>query len=83
MLIVYRDDVLLRIPAAATSLYPALSELPSSKLSIDGIRDLIRRTRQFGMDGQLTLTCQVVGDCTEHESKSDLAKSHGSQGGEP
>jgi hypothetical protein len=47
-LVVYRDDVLLRIAARATSLHPPLPCLPVSKLSIDAIRDLVRLVRGSG-----------------------------------
>ena len=39
VLVVYRDGILIRIPARATSLYPAPPCLPVSKLSIASIRD--------------------------------------------
>jgi hypothetical protein len=35
-------DAVLKIPIAATSLHPAPQGLPSSKLSLDAIRDLVR-----------------------------------------
>ena len=41
VLVVFRDDVLLRVPVAATDLSPARPCLPTSKLSLAAIRDLI------------------------------------------
>jgi hypothetical protein len=37
-----RGRAVLRIPIVATSLHPAPLSLPSSKLSLDAIRDLVR-----------------------------------------
>jgi hypothetical protein len=37
-----RGRAVLRIPIVATSLHPVPLSLPSSKLSLDGIRDLVR-----------------------------------------
>ena len=41
----YVDDhgrAVLRIPIRATSLHPAVPDLPTSKLSLEAIRDLVR-----------------------------------------
>ena len=46
--VVYRDDILLKIPVMATSLHPASPRLPSSKLSADSVRDVVRVAREFG-----------------------------------
>lgn len=46
--VAYRDDILLKIPVVATSLHPASPRLPSSKLSADSVRELVRITREFG-----------------------------------
>jgi hypothetical protein len=40
--VVYRGDVVLRLPIRATSLYPEPPRLPTSKLSLQAIRDLVR-----------------------------------------
>jgi hypothetical protein len=45
--VVYRDNVLLKIPVVATSLYPGSPRLPSSKLSADSVRELVRVAREF------------------------------------
>lgn len=41
-LVVYRGDVVLKLPIRATSLCPASPRPPSSKLSLAAIRDLVR-----------------------------------------
>jgi hypothetical protein len=40
--VVYRGDVVLRLPIRATSLYPESPRPPASKLSFQAIRDLVR-----------------------------------------
>ena len=47
--VVYRDDILLKIPVAATSLHPTSGRLPSSKLSADSVRELVRVAAEFGL----------------------------------
>src|ERR1700688_4509470 len=77
VLVVYRDGVLLRIAARATSLHPPPPRLPVSKLSIDGIRELVRLTRRSGKIQRGTSAHHHRDDGLQHESESDLAKSHG------
>jgi hypothetical protein len=80
VLVRYHDDILLRVRAAATDLHSVRLSVPSSKLSLDSIRDLLRlsgRTTQGGWANQ------QVNDSLEHGSESNLASSHGSLGGEP
>jgi hypothetical protein len=43
-MVVYHGDVLLRLPVKATSLCPASPCPPTSKLSLQAIRDLLRLT---------------------------------------
>jgi hypothetical protein len=43
----YRDDILLKIPVAATSLHPTCPRVPSRKLSADSVRELVRVAREF------------------------------------
>jgi hypothetical protein len=50
-LVVYRDDVVLRLPIRATSLYPASPRPPSSKLSLAAIRELVRLALSGGPTG--------------------------------
>jgi hypothetical protein len=83
VLVIYRDDVLVKIPAAATSLFPAPACRPLSKLSIDGIRDLVRFAKRLQQTGQRASANQPSHDCLKHDSESDLANSHGSPRGEP
>jgi hypothetical protein len=40
--VVYRGDTLLRVPVSATDLRPASPRQPTSKLSLQAIRDLVR-----------------------------------------
>jgi hypothetical protein len=40
--VVYRGDIVLRLPIRATNLCPESPRLPASKLSFQAIRDLIR-----------------------------------------
>ncbi|WP_250265995.1 hypothetical protein [Rhodovastum atsumiense] len=44
--VVYRGDVLLKLPIRATNLSPASPSLPTSRLSLEAIRDLIRLALQ-------------------------------------
>ncbi|CAH2810176.1 MAG: hypothetical protein CBARDCOR_6784, partial [uncultured Caballeronia sp.] len=45
--VVYRDDILLKIPVAATFLHPTSERSPSSKLSAYSVRELIRVAREI------------------------------------
>jgi len=45
--VAYRDDILLKIPVVATSLHPTSPRVPSSKLSADSVRELVRVAREF------------------------------------
>jgi hypothetical protein len=40
--VVYHDDTLLRVPLSATDLHPASLRQPTSKLSLQAMRDLVR-----------------------------------------
>jgi hypothetical protein len=40
--VVYRGDTLLHVPVSATDLHPALLRQPTSKLSLQAMRDLVR-----------------------------------------
>ena len=62
--VVYRGDVVLRVPIRATSLDPDTPPLPTSKLSLAAIRDLVRlavpRERtDLGAIGQTSAAAQV------------------------
>jgi hypothetical protein len=54
--VAYSATVVLKIPVAATNLHPAPPALPRSKLSLDGIRDLLRLTARDGGTGQPVCT---------------------------
>lgn len=45
--VAYRGDIQLKIPVMATSLEPTSPCLPSSKLSADSVRELVRVAREF------------------------------------
>jgi hypothetical protein len=45
--VAYRDDILLKIPVVATSRHPTCPHVPSSKLSADSVRELVRVAREF------------------------------------
>jgi len=49
VLVVYRKDVLLRIPVTATSLFPAPRPLQMAKISLDAVIELVDLTRQLGI----------------------------------
>jgi hypothetical protein len=74
----YRGDVFLKISAAATNLYPAMPRRPSSKLSIDAIRSLIREFK-ISQDVGQSRPDEHQGD----ESRASLSGFHGSLRGEP
>jgi hypothetical protein len=74
--VVYRDDILLKIAVAATDLQDASAPTPVSKLSVDGIRDLLRHAGQLGQFGR-----EKTGDGVQQASKSGRASPNGSPGG--
>ncbi|WP_208245786.1 hypothetical protein J4T87_0021310 (plasmid) [Rhizobium sp. T1473] len=83
LLVVYRDDVFLKIPISATNLYPSAPDVPSAKLSTASVRDFIRLV--IGAKAQAP---QSSDDMAEHDSltsetESPLSKPHGSLEGEP
>lgn len=45
--VVYRGDILLKIPVVATSLHLTSPCLPTSKLSADSVREVVRVAREF------------------------------------
>jgi hypothetical protein len=45
--VAYRDDILLKIPVVATSLHLTSPRVPTSKLSADSVRELVRVAREF------------------------------------
>ena len=77
MLVDYRDGVAIKIATRATSLYAAPPDRPVSKLSIDGIRHVLRFARKSGrLDPK-------SGDHPLCEDHLDLATSRSPKGGEP
>ena len=70
--VVYRGDVVLRVPIRATSLDPDTPPLPTSKLSLAAIRDLVRlavpgERTDLGAIGQTSAAAQV-GDAADAAS---------------
>jgi hypothetical protein len=83
VLVVYRDDVLLRIPAAATSLCPETLRPAPCKLSIGGVRELVRLAKRSGRAAQRARAHDAEKNCSGDESKPGASGFHGSLRGEP
>ena len=83
LLVVYRDDVFLKIPISATNLYPSAPPLPSSKLSAASIRDFIRLVNSAKTQEPRSAVDKPDHDRLTSETESPLSKSHGSLDGEP
>jgi len=76
--VAYRDDILLKIPVVATSLHLASPHLPSSKLSADSIRELVRIAREFESPETQRSTWNSNKDCLmidEDQETTDLVDS--------
>ena len=86
-LVVYRGDILLKLPIGATSLAPAppLGALPpaSSKLSLGAIRDLIRLASQVTQTWRSASGEDPGAERTEGDTEPISETSRGSPGGEP
>jgi hypothetical protein len=67
--IVRRNGLLLRMPASATSFVPATTRPPACKLSIDGIRGLVRLARASGHGER-----RALADCPDHEDFGNESK---------
>jgi hypothetical protein len=74
----YCGDVFLKISVAATSLHPATLRPPSSKLSIDGIRNLLRLAKLSNQYSE-----HHPDNDQENESGSGLSGFYDSLRGEP
>jgi hypothetical protein len=55
--VVYRGDTLVRVPVSATDLRPASPRQPTSKLSLQAIRDLVR----LAAPGSCVMPAETVG----------------------
>ena len=80
---VCRGDTLVRVPVSATDLYPDLPRPPTSKLSLQAIRDLVR----LAALGERTIPAVIVGPPTVEQvadgaGVSPPASPHAT-GGEP
>jgi hypothetical protein len=81
--VVWRGDVVLRLPIGATSLCPEPPRLPTSKLSLQAIRDLVRLAAPGGRTSPV-----AVGETPAAEQAGDGADaaspaSRRAAGGEP
>jgi hypothetical protein len=54
--VVYRGDTLVRVPVSAIDLYPDLPRPPTSRLSLQAIRDLVR----LAASGERTIPAVIV-----------------------
>jgi hypothetical protein len=81
--VVYRGDVVLRLPIRATSLCPASPCPPASKLSLQAIRDLVR----LAVPGERTIPTAVGEAPVAHQVGEDAdaasLTSRRATGGEP
>jgi hypothetical protein len=66
--VVYRGDIMLRLPIRATSLCPESPRLPTSKLSFQAIRDLVR----LAVSGERTSPV-AIGETAAIEQAEDAA----------
>jgi hypothetical protein len=82
-LVVYRGDVLLKVPIRATSLAPAASRPPSSKLSLEAIRDLVRLAVHQGQTSRPAIAEAPAAARTGDDAEPALASSRRATGGEP
>jgi len=80
--VVYRGDVLLKLPIEATSLSPAPPPV-SSKLSLGAIRDLIHLASQVAQTQQSAFGEDLGAERPESDTEPVLATSRRSPGGEP
>src|SRR3954465_6717737 len=81
-LVVYRGDVLLKLPIGAPSLSPAPPPA-SSKLSLGAIRDLIRLASQVTQTQRSASGEDLGAEPPESDTEPVLATSRRSPGGEP
>ncbi|MFD1985564.1 transposase [Mesorhizobium newzealandense] len=83
LLVVYRDDIFLKIPISATDLYPPAPDAPTSKLSTASVRDFIRLASIAKVQARQSSVDRTEHDSLTSETESPLSKSHGSLEGEP
>jgi hypothetical protein len=83
VLVVYRDGISLRISIGATNLRPASPYIPVSKLSIAGIKYLVRLAKGSGDFRLGSVSRRHRDDCVNDESEPDPAQLHGHLGSEP
>lgn len=83
LLVVYRDDVFLKIPISATNLYPSAPDLPLAKLSTTSVRDFIRLVCSAKAQAPQSSFDIPEHDSLTSETESPLSDPHGSLEGEP
>ena len=82
-LVVYRGDVVLKLPIRATSLCPASPRLPSSKLSLAAIRDLVRLALPRARTSRAATVEAPTVERVEDDAQAAPATSPRMTGGEP
>ncbi|WP_210160851.1 hypothetical protein, partial [Sinorhizobium fredii] len=82
LLVVYSDDVFLKIPVSATNLYPSAPGMPSAKLSTTSVRDFIRLANCARAQAPQSSVDMAEHDSLTSETESPLSKPHGSLEGE-
>jgi hypothetical protein len=70
--VAYRDDILLKIPVVATSLHPTSERLPSSKLSADSVRELVRVARELESPEKHGSVFSLNKECLIIDTNGDL-----------
>jgi len=82
-LVVYRDDVVLKLPIRVTSLCLASPRPPSSKLSLAAIRDLVRLVLPGARTSRAALVETSLVQGVENDAEATSVISPGITGGEP
>jgi hypothetical protein len=83
LLVVYDDDVFLKLPVSATNLYPSAPDMPSAKLSTTSVRDFIRLVSSAKAQAPQSSVDLAEHDSLTSETESPLSEPHGSLEGEP
>jgi hypothetical protein len=81
--VVWRGDVVLRLPIRATSLCPEPPRLPASKLSLQAIRDLVRLAGPGGRTAPVAIAETPVPEQVEGGADAASPASRCAAGGEP
>ncbi|WP_424140484.1 hypothetical protein [Roseomonas chloroacetimidivorans] len=81
--VVFRGDVLLKVPLGATNLVPTLPRPPSSKLSLEAVRELVRLARQGGRAEQSAMGGTSAVEWVEGGPVPAPGSARRAMGGEP